>query len=181
MGAPPHVGILRCRAGDNNTVIAPDFLPRATPMNRHVNAIAGRLSLRPPQREALEILDRITEIVPPRKGTDIAAALTAIQSAYPQITDFEHEFPSLCGIRNFARDPQTLPGAAAVAAPEVQAARVRYAELRLTPAHLAIESVATASRSPTTCRCKGSWAHTSSGSQLRRRRLTGSSGRCALV
>jgi type III restriction enzyme len=34
-------------------------------MNRHVNAIAGRLSLRPPQRHSLEILDRITEIVPP--------------------------------------------------------------------------------------------------------------------
>ena len=27
-------------------------------MNKHVNAIAGRLSLRPPQRESLEILDR---------------------------------------------------------------------------------------------------------------------------
>ena len=34
-------------------------------MNRHVNAIAGRLSLRPPQRRSLEILDRITEIAPP--------------------------------------------------------------------------------------------------------------------
>ena len=40
-------------------------------MNRHVNAIAGRLSLRQPQRRSLEILDRITEIVPPSKGTDI--------------------------------------------------------------------------------------------------------------
>ena len=39
-------------------------------MNRHVNAIAGRLSLRPPQRHSLEILDRITEIVPPKKGAD---------------------------------------------------------------------------------------------------------------
>jgi type III restriction enzyme len=40
-------------------------------MNRHVNAIAGRLSLRPPQRRSLEILDRITEIVPPKKGADV--------------------------------------------------------------------------------------------------------------
>ena len=39
-------------------------------MNRHVNAIAGRLSLRPPQRRSLEILDRITEIAPPRKVAD---------------------------------------------------------------------------------------------------------------
>ena len=37
-------------------------------MNRQVNAIAGRLSLRPPQRQSLEILDRVTEIVPPSKG-----------------------------------------------------------------------------------------------------------------
>ncbi len=28
-------------------------------MNRHVNAIAGRLSLRPPQRRSLEILDQL--------------------------------------------------------------------------------------------------------------------------
>jgi type III restriction enzyme len=49
-------------------------------MNRHVNAIAGRLSLRPPQRHALEILDRVTEIVPPKKGNDVVAALAAIGS-----------------------------------------------------------------------------------------------------
>ena len=65
-------------------------------MNRHVNAIAGRLSLRPPQRRSLEILDRITEIVPPKKGADVVAALAAIQHEYPQVTDFEREFPSLC-------------------------------------------------------------------------------------
>ena len=46
-------------------------------MNRHVNAIAGRLSLRAPQRRSLEVLDRITEIAPPKKGADIAAALEA--------------------------------------------------------------------------------------------------------
>lgn len=65
-------------------------------MNRHVNAIAGRLSLRAPQRRSLEILDRITEIVPPRKGADVAAALEIIHSEFPSVTDFEREFPSLC-------------------------------------------------------------------------------------
>jgi type III restriction enzyme len=65
-------------------------------MNRHVNAIAGRLSLRKPQRDSLEILDRITEIVPPRKTGDLAAALTIIRGEYPAVTDFEREFPSLC-------------------------------------------------------------------------------------
>jgi type III restriction enzyme len=65
-------------------------------LNRLVNSIAGRLSLRPPQRRSLEILDRITEIVPPRKGIDLQAALEAIHSEFPTVTDFEREFPSLC-------------------------------------------------------------------------------------
>ncbi|MDH4162341.1 MAG: DEAD/DEAH box helicase family protein [Nitrospirota bacterium] len=65
-------------------------------MNRHVNAISGRLSLRQPQRRSLEILDRITEIVPPRKGADIQAALETIKSEFPTVTDFERDFPSLC-------------------------------------------------------------------------------------
>ncbi len=65
-------------------------------MNRHVNAIAGRLSLRHPQRRSLEILDRITEIAPPCKGADVAEALGIIRSEFPSVTDFERDFPSLC-------------------------------------------------------------------------------------
>ena len=61
-----------------------------------VNSIANRLSLRPPQRTSLEILERVCDMVPLRKGADIAAALKAIQSEYPTVTDFEREFPSLC-------------------------------------------------------------------------------------
>lgn len=64
-------------------------------VNRHVNAIAGRLSLRPPQRRSLEILDRITEIAPPGKKADTAAQLAAIRSEFPMVTDFERDFPSL--------------------------------------------------------------------------------------
>ena len=63
---------------------------------RHVNAIAGRLSLRAPQRTSLEILDRMSEIVSPSKGTDLAAALEIIRSEYPGVTDFERDFVSLC-------------------------------------------------------------------------------------
>lgn len=63
---------------------------------RHVNAIAGRLSLRQPQRRSLEILDRLTEIVPPTKAADLAAALEIIKSEYPGVVDFERDFPSLC-------------------------------------------------------------------------------------
>ena len=65
-------------------------------MNHHVNAIAGRLSLRPPQRQSLQVLDRITEIVPPRKDVDVSAALEMIRSEFPTVTDFEREFPSVC-------------------------------------------------------------------------------------
>jgi len=65
-------------------------------MNRHVNAIAGRLSLRAPQRRSLEILDRITELAPPHKQLDVAAVLGAIHGEFPTVTDFEREFPSLC-------------------------------------------------------------------------------------
>lgn len=65
-------------------------------MNRHVNAISGRLSLRPPQRTSLEILHRITEIAPPRNQVGRESALAAIRSEYPTVTDFERDFISLC-------------------------------------------------------------------------------------
>jgi type III restriction enzyme len=66
------------------------------PNLRHVNAIAGRLSLRAPQRRSLEILDRVTEIVRPAKEADLEAALATIRSEFPTVTDFEREFPSMC-------------------------------------------------------------------------------------
>jgi type III restriction enzyme len=65
-------------------------------MSRHINAISGRLSLRPPQRRSLEILHRITEIAPPSKNLDREAALSVIRSEFPNVTDFEREFASLC-------------------------------------------------------------------------------------
>lgn len=65
-------------------------------MNRHVNAIAGRLSLRTPQRQALEILGRVTELVPPTKAADREAALAVIRSEFTTVADFERDFPSLC-------------------------------------------------------------------------------------
>lgn len=54
-------------------------------MHRQVNAIAGRLSLRPPQRRSQEILDRVTEIIPPRRGADRQAALATIKSEFPTV------------------------------------------------------------------------------------------------
>ncbi|MFD1000180.1 DEAD/DEAH box helicase [Ohtaekwangia kribbensis] len=65
-------------------------------MNRFVNSISGRLSLRDPQRHSLDILARICEIATPSKVVDLQAALKAIQAEYPSVEDFEREFPSLC-------------------------------------------------------------------------------------
>ncbi len=65
-------------------------------MHRLVNAISGRLSLRPPQRRSLEILDRVMEITPPNKKPDLQAVLGTIHSEFPTVTDFERDFPSLC-------------------------------------------------------------------------------------
>jgi len=61
-----------------------------------VNAISGRLSLRKPQRDGLEILDRVMEIAPPGKDANPDDALEAIRSEFPHVTDFERDFPSLC-------------------------------------------------------------------------------------
>jgi len=59
-------------------------------------AVSNRLSLRAPQRESLEILDRVCELLPLTKETDTTQALEAIRSAFPSVTDFEREFASLC-------------------------------------------------------------------------------------
>lgn len=65
-------------------------------INRHVNTISARLSLRPPQRESLQILADIDDLVNFTKETDPASALNIIRDAYPNVTDFERDFPSLC-------------------------------------------------------------------------------------
>jgi len=62
----------------------------------HINAISNRLSLRPPQRESVEILARVCEIIELSKDADPAVALAAIKSEFPTVEDFEREFPSLC-------------------------------------------------------------------------------------
>jgi type III restriction enzyme len=63
---------------------------------QHVNAISNRLSLRPPQRESLEILARVCEIIELSKDADPTVALAAIKSEFPTVEEFEREFPSLC-------------------------------------------------------------------------------------
>lgn len=63
---------------------------------QHVNAISNRLSLRPPQRDSLEILARVCEIVSLEKDGDTAQALETLKTEFPTLEDFERDFPSLC-------------------------------------------------------------------------------------
>ena len=65
-------------------------------MNSNVNIIANRLSLRPPQRESLEILAKVCDVIALEKKTDTAQALKVLQTEFPTVTDFERDFPSLC-------------------------------------------------------------------------------------
>ncbi|MFM7601311.1 MAG: DEAD/DEAH box helicase family protein, partial [Pseudanabaena sp.] len=65
-------------------------------MNNHVNAIANRLSLRHPQRDSLQILDSICELLQIHKIQDLETSLAAIKKEFPTVTDFDREFPSLC-------------------------------------------------------------------------------------
>ena len=63
---------------------------------QHINAISNRLSLRPPQRDSLEILARVCEIASLSKDSDPMTALEAIKSEFASVDDFERDFPSLC-------------------------------------------------------------------------------------
>lgn len=65
-------------------------------MSRHVTDIAARLSLRAPQREGLQVLHNVTGRIRLAKDADLQAALAEVRAAYPSVTDFEREFPSLC-------------------------------------------------------------------------------------
>src|SRR4051794_1946197 len=65
-------------------------------MNPTINAIANRLSLRPPQRDSLEVLARVCEVISIEKGADAAKTIEIIRSEFATVTDFERDFPSLC-------------------------------------------------------------------------------------
>ena len=65
-------------------------------MNRIAHQVGARLSLRKPQKESLDILARIGDLFPLKKGTDVASVLASVRADYPQVEDFERDFPSLC-------------------------------------------------------------------------------------
>lgn len=62
--------------------------------DRALRAIVQRLSLRPPQAASLEILAELLSRVD--VNGDSAATLAEIQALYPDVEDFERDFPSLC-------------------------------------------------------------------------------------
>ena len=66
--------------------------------SKTLNAVAGRLSLRNPQRESLQALfsaiDNCPDLLHPKR--DVAQVLQTLGSLFPKLTDFEREFPSLC-------------------------------------------------------------------------------------
>lgn len=65
---------------------------------RVLNAVTGRLSLRPPQAESLTRLVRSLDAAPELLGheRDLSALLASLKSEFPTLEDFEREFPSLC-------------------------------------------------------------------------------------
>ncbi len=74
-------------------------------MNRNVNLIRNRLSLRPPQEESLAILSSLVEKLSLRKNSFpneeekqqyLSTELEKVKSTYPTCTDFERTFPSVC-------------------------------------------------------------------------------------
>jgi type III restriction enzyme len=63
---------------------------------RELRVIDGRLSLRTPQREALEVLANVAGSLTLAKDANLAAALEAVRGISPTVEDFERSFPSLC-------------------------------------------------------------------------------------
>ena len=68
---------------------------------REVNAIAGRLSLRPPQTQSLAKLASAIDVAPAmlrpnRDAADVAAILETLKTQFDTLQDFERDFPSMC-------------------------------------------------------------------------------------
>ncbi len=59
-----------------------------------IRNICQRLSLRPPQEKSLRILDHVIKLMDESQNAE--QLLTSIEAAYPSVTSFERDFPSLC-------------------------------------------------------------------------------------
>src|ERR1700674_79836 len=61
-----------------------------------LHTVSQRLSLRAPQAASLEILADVLSRMTLGKDADTTTTLAGIHAAYPQVEDFERDFPSLC-------------------------------------------------------------------------------------
>ena len=65
-------------------------------MNTKAQAIKNRLSLRKPQADSLEILEKLADVLELKKDVDVASELSKVRALYPTCADFERDFPSVC-------------------------------------------------------------------------------------
>jgi type III restriction enzyme len=65
-------------------------------MNTKAQAIKNRLSLRKPQADSLEIIEKLADVLELKKNADAASELAKIRALYPTCSDFERDFPSVC-------------------------------------------------------------------------------------
>ncbi len=65
-------------------------------MNTKAQAIKNRLSLRKPQADSLEIIEKLADVLELKKNVDPAGELAKIRALYPTCSDFERDFPSVC-------------------------------------------------------------------------------------
>ena len=71
----------------------PDSTP---PIDRIKRQIVQRLSLRKPQEESLDLLVNILARIELSKDASVIKQLEEVKDAYPNLTDFERDFPSIC-------------------------------------------------------------------------------------
>lgn len=65
-------------------------------LNSNAKFIRNRLALRMPQEESLARFQTIVELLSLSKTPDLKAELEKIHEAFPTLTSFEREFPSVC-------------------------------------------------------------------------------------
>lgn len=65
-------------------------------MNRNVNIVRNRLSLRKPQEESLNILAELVEKLALTKNPDLELELAKVRENYKTCSSFERDFPSVC-------------------------------------------------------------------------------------
>jgi type III restriction enzyme len=65
-------------------------------MDKIAQMISNRLSLRPPQKRSLEILQEMADKLDLCKDVNLTAELEKVKEVYPICSDFERDFPSIC-------------------------------------------------------------------------------------